>query len=327
MAAARPDISLAGHRQHWLHDPARHWGQTNCYVDLWIELLHALGHAPEAALGFAAGLDFEGDQFTFFKFPQHDLEQLFGVKVQELAVYDTLEAQVLEQVRRGRFVLVEVDGFYLPDTQDVSYQLEHTKTTVGINAFEPDARRMTYFHNAGFYALEGDDFDAALRRLPTIADNEDVLFPYAEFVKDTGLRLAPDALRARARALTRTHVAGRPAANPLLAFAAALDARGAQLAGRPPAFFHKYAFNTLRQLGAAFELFGSHLLWLNTEADPRLSAAATDCDVIAAGAKTLQFQMARAFARNKTAGLSAPLGAMAQAWDRMFDQLDRTLAA
>jgi Domain of unknown function (DUF1839) len=65
----------ADHVRHALHDESRDWPETNCYVDLWIELFAARGFAPEAALGFTL-TDFEGDQFTFFKFPLQDLEAL-----------------------------------------------------------------------------------------------------------------------------------------------------------------------------------------------------------------------------------------------------------
>ena len=322
MAAVLPELRVAGYRPHALHDPARHWAETNCYVDLWIELLNALGCAPEAALGFAAGLDFEGDQFTFFKFPQADLEALYGLRALELAVYDSLEIQVMEQIRRGRFVLVEVDGFYLPDTQGVSYRLEHTKTTIGINMFNPGKSRMSYFHNAGYFLVEGADFDALLRRVPAMQADADLLFPYAEFVKDSGARLSLQRLRQTARALTRVHVERRPQVNPLLVFRDCLDAQGDALAAKPPAFFHKYAFNTLRQLGASFELFGTHLSWLNGENDARLILAAQCCDSIAASSKSLQFQMARAFARKKTTGLSKPLDAMSEVYARIFGLLD-----
>jgi hypothetical protein len=56
-----------------LHGADRIWPETNCYVDLWVELLPALGHPVEAALPFTVLQDFEGDQFTFFKFPLEDL--------------------------------------------------------------------------------------------------------------------------------------------------------------------------------------------------------------------------------------------------------------
>ena len=62
------------YKPHALHQPERMWPETNCYVDLWIETLHAFGSEPEAMLGFTLMQDFEGDQFTFFKVPLEDLE-------------------------------------------------------------------------------------------------------------------------------------------------------------------------------------------------------------------------------------------------------------
>jgi hypothetical protein len=99
---------------HPLHDSGRDWPETNCYVDLWIELLHGRGLAPEAMLGFTLRQDFEGDQFTFFKPPPGDIEYLYGLEVLELAVYRDLESHALIQVGAGRPVLVEVDAFYRP---------------------------------------------------------------------------------------------------------------------------------------------------------------------------------------------------------------------
>ena len=76
MDAGLPDLTLETWRPHPLHAPERCWPETNCYNDLWIELLHALGLPVEAALGFTARQDFEGDQFGFTKFPLEDLETL-----------------------------------------------------------------------------------------------------------------------------------------------------------------------------------------------------------------------------------------------------------
>src|SRR5262245_40425576 len=98
-----------------LHGGNRIWPETNCYIDVWVELLPALGHPVEPALSFTVLQDFEGDQFTFFKFPLEDLQTLFGLSVQELAIYESVEAQTMAQLRRGRPVLVEVDAFWLPD--------------------------------------------------------------------------------------------------------------------------------------------------------------------------------------------------------------------
>src|ERR1700753_4169491 len=64
--------------QHALHDPARAWPETNCYVDLWIEVLDALGLDPIACFGFTFSTDFEGDQWTFFKPSFGDIWELYG---------------------------------------------------------------------------------------------------------------------------------------------------------------------------------------------------------------------------------------------------------
>ena len=97
------------------------WPETNCYIDLWIEVLAARGLPPEAMFGFTLTQDFEGDQFTFFKVPLEDLEALYGIRSTELAIYDRVETHVAEQLRRGRLCLVEMDSFYMPDTHGVGY--------------------------------------------------------------------------------------------------------------------------------------------------------------------------------------------------------------
>ena len=58
---------------HRLHDAGRRWPETNCYVDLWIEVLAALDEVPEAAFGHAVCQRFGEDQFTFSKVPIEDL--------------------------------------------------------------------------------------------------------------------------------------------------------------------------------------------------------------------------------------------------------------
>ncbi len=271
------------------------WPETNCYVDLWIGALHARGLEPLALLGFTVTQDFEGDQFTFFKPPLEDIEALYGLRVQELAIYDTVEAQVAEQLARrpgdgrdGGLVLVEVDGFHLPDTRGTSYGVTHGKTTVGIARLDRVARRMEYFHNAGVFALDGADYDGLF------AQAAGPLFPYAEFVKPAGPALTGGALAAASLALLRRHLARRLAGNPITAYRAAFPRHLDLLASRSMAYFHLYAFNTLRQLGANAELLGAHVRWLDGPAE-----AVEACTVIAEGAKAMQFQLARMVARNK----------------------------
>jgi len=64
--------------RHDLHSPERIWTEKNCYVDIWIELVHALGFEPNAMLAFTVAVDFEGDQWTFFKPPHDELRDLYA---------------------------------------------------------------------------------------------------------------------------------------------------------------------------------------------------------------------------------------------------------
>jgi hypothetical protein len=313
-------LDPAAHRPHPLHDGARAWPETNCYVDLFIELVGALGFEAEAMFGFTVTQDFEDDQFTFFKVPVDDLEALYGLRVQELAIFDDLAAHVARQIARDRVVLVEMDGFYLPDTGGVSYGVQHTKTTVGITSIDVDARRMTYFHNAGFFELSGADFDGLFANAGRDR-KADALLPYTEFVKLPTAPVKVDTLAVAKRLLVR-HLARRPAANPITGFGTSLSVHLADLAHRPQDYFHIYAFNTLRQLGANFELLASHLAWLSAKGEPGLARAEAAALEIATSAKTMQFKLARAMARGRFDGLDAFIAPMAEAWDTVMSELD-----
>ncbi|WP_375465506.1 DUF1839 family protein [uncultured Methylobacterium sp.] len=302
---------------HPLHAPERVWPETNCYVDLWIELLHAYGLVPEAMLGFTLRQDFEGDQFTFFKPFAVDLDRLYGLEIQELAIYDGLEAQARMQTARGRPVLVEVDALHLPDTAGTTYGRAHAKTTIAILGLDPDRRTLDYLHNAGRFTLSGADYDGLFA--------PGTLPPYAEFVKATGAPLARDALPAAALDLLRGHRSRAPRANPVLAFRAALDHTGPCLVRQPLAVFHAYAFNTTRQLGANAELLGSHLAWLDASGLADLGAAATAAGALAREVRAFQFQLARAFGRGDAGPLRAALERPAQTYDALMSALDRAL--
>ncbi|AZO25055.1 DUF1839 family protein [Mesorhizobium sp. M1E.F.Ca.ET.045.02.1.1] len=325
MRGAIAGLDPVSYRPHWLHDPQRRWPQTNCYVDLLIEVLHATGHDPVAALGFTVAQDFEGDQFTFFKFPTADLQQLAGLDIQELAVFDRLETHVLAQIELGRLPLVEVDAFYLPDTRGITYRNGHSKTTCGIDALDPEGRRMRYFHNDGYFALEGEDYDGIFGQWDDVSAGDLPLFPYAEFVKFDATRPARDAV-GTAAALLAHHLKRRPKRNPLGAYAAAFGRHAETLATRSPDYFHTYAFNTLRQVGANFELLGSHLEWLGQHGETCLAEAAQAAGDIADGAKVMQFKLARAMARQRFEGLAEAIAPMAQAYETVMDVLDARMA-
>ena len=309
-------LDPAAYRRHPIHAPDRQWAETNCYVDLWVELLHAWGFDPVAALAFTLAIDFEGDQWTFYKVPHADLYDLYGLDVQELAIWRSLALHVEEQLSRGCPVLAEVDSYYLPDTTGTAYRTEHMKTTIAAVAIDPEAGRLGYFHNQGYYELTGDDFaglfpPAHPTRLPL----------FAEFVKRRpGLPPTGDELtRASLRSLRR-QVGLMPASNPFDRFRDRLAADRAWLAGEGLDTFHKYSFATLRQFGSAYELGATYLRWLADRAGKPFAAAAAGFEALATGAKMLQFHLARAMGRKKPLDLT-PLDGMAARWHQAVDDL------
>jgi hypothetical protein len=220
-------LDPASYQLSFLHDAGRRWPETNCYVDLVIEVLHASGCDAAAALGFTAAQDFEGDHFTFFKFPTADLQRLYGIDIEELAIFDRLDERVITQIARNRLPMVEVDAFYLPDTRGVSYQIAHSKSSIGINALDPAKRRMEYFHNAGYFVLEGADYDALFPAQDAASGLP--LFPYSEFMKFERSEAAPDLVGTERRLLAH-HLARRPKANPIALYAEAFAGHAAALA-------------------------------------------------------------------------------------------------
>lgn len=311
------------YRPHALHDDARAWPQTSCYVDVWIELLHARGVDPHALLAFVVATDFEGDQWTFLRPPHADLERLLGAEVQELNLWQPLPQHAREQLARGRILVVDMDTFWLPDTRGVSYQLVHGKSAIAIEAIDEAGERLRYFHNAGFYELAGADYRAALRvdvGGVAAALDPSVLSPYCELVWWPGGRTPT---RAESRATLVRHAARRPRANPVEAMAARFAARDqAWLLTHGMPGLHQWAFGTLRMCGGAFELAASYLRWLD---EPGLRSAADEFAAIATGCKALQFKLARAV-NGKRAFDAAPVFAeLAAAWARGQAALDGAL--
>jgi hypothetical protein len=301
-------LDAGGYEAHALHTGARTYIETNCYADILIELLHARGHEPLAALGFLVRMDFEGDQWTFFKPPPGDLERLYGIDIHEMQPYRPLPLQVAEQLAAGRTMIVELDAWYLPDTAATSYRREHVKTSVAMAAIDPATGYLRYFHNAGLYELSGEDFHGAFAPA--------VLPPYAELVRfDAGAPLAGDELRDAARELLRGHLARRPATNPFARFGEALDADLPRLLEGDAAHYHAYAFATVRMAGSAFELAAAHVSWLLGEDAAEAVDAFTE---ITEGCKVLSFKLARR-RRFDTEPAVAPL---AQAWQRAMETLD-----
>ncbi len=318
-------LDPATYPRHSLHAVDRVWLESNCSVDLWIELLHTAAMEPIAALPSALCVDFEGDQWTLFSIPRADLFALYGVDVIELNVWRPLTSHIEDQLALGRPTIVDVDAFYLPDTAGITYRSEHEKTAIGIQAMDATGRRLGYFHNAGYYELDGEDFCGVFG---LDRGGSDRLAPHVEVAKlATGPRRSDRALIGTSLELLRGHLTRCPDRNPFRRYAVELSTNLESLRGQPLARFHAYAFATLRQCGAAFDLACAYLRWLESNGEAGLEQIATDCDVIAATAKALQLKTAR-FVNNGRAFDPSPLvDSMAVAWDAVMSGLTERYGA
>jgi hypothetical protein len=307
-----PPLDVEGFIPHPLHAVERTWTETNCYVDVWIEVLNALGLDPVAAAAFTLSCDFEGDQWTFFKYPSEDLRLLYGIEVAELNVWRPVVDHVEEQLGFGRLCTLEVDAWFLPDTRGVTYRHAHGKTTVVPTRMDRAARRLDYFHNAGLFSLEGADFDGIFHLDGSV--DPAMLPPYMEAVRLDRLRRNPVDLVEQVVALTQDHLARRPVDNPIIRMADRIESDLPWLAEQGLEAFHLYAFGICRQCGASTELAAAFVDWLDVHDGPGSGAAATEFRQVAEGAKGLQFALARV-ARGRTVDLRGVLDGMAAAWD------------
>jgi hypothetical protein len=306
-------LDASTYEPHAVHGAGRAYPETNCYTDIIIELLHARGDEPLAALGCLVRSDFEGDQFTFFKPPPEDLEALYGIDIHEMQPYRPLPTQIAEQIDVGRTIIVELDSFHLPDTAATAYGRAHVKSSVIAEAIDAEECFLRYFHNAGLYELEGDDY-RGLFRLDSEPSPE-ILPPYTELVRfDAGPRLEGDDLRAAARELLRGHLRHRPSSDPFTRFGAQLERELPMLLEGDLEAYHAYAFASVRMIGAAFELAASHAAWLlgedATKATEAMQAIVDNC-------KVLGFRLARR-REFEPAALIESLGA---SWSRALDTL------
>lgn len=275
-----------------LHNPGRLFPETNCYVDLWIELLHAHGIDPAGAMVSAFTVDFEGDQWTFFKPWPEELLLLFGIDVHEMQLYRPIVDHITEQVEKRRTIVIEADSFFLPDTAGTSYRQAHVKSSIAIESIDTAEQRLRYFHGSGYYELSGSDYCGVLRLGRNLS--EDVLPPYVELVRfDAGPRLEGASLRDAARELTRRALSRKPDRNPWLTFGERLACDLASLLAGTGDTYHAYAFATVRQCGAAFELAKSFVEWLAMPGCADAQTAAEAFGRQATGAKTLLFKLAR----------------------------------
>jgi hypothetical protein len=282
-------LDPATYRPHDLHVAEdRVYLETNCYTDVIIELLHARGDEPLAAMGSTVRLDFEGDQWTFFKPDPADLERLFGIDIHEMQPWRSIPTQIAELLAAGRTLTVELDAWLLPDTASTSYRTEHVKTTVIPEAIDLERGRLQYFHNGSLYAVDGADYRGLFR---LDSGDPSTLPPYTELVRfDAGPRLAGDDLRGASLDALRHHLAHAPTDDPFARFGARLAADLPGLLEGDSAAYHAYAFATVRMAGAGFELLRAHIDWLLGAGGAEASEALAR---IVDGSKVLGFRLAR----------------------------------
>lgn len=311
------DLDADHYTRHMLHAEDRVWVEKNCYVDIWIELIHALGCEPLAMLPFVNAIDFVGDQWTFFK-PKHaELRTLYGIDVQELNCWRPLIEHAKEHLGAGRLIATEADAWWLPDVTGTDYRTQHTKSSIILNDLDIAHRRLGYFHNAGYFKLDGEDFARTFR---LDAEPDPAFMPlFAELVRVDGLHLLPDTeLKARSTELLAKHAAEMPNDNPIARFAARFARDLPMLQDKGLAHYHAWAFATVRQLGAAAELSALHLRWLDTH---RHAMAADAWDKISQGAKTFILKAARAVNSRRALDANQYFDEWAQAWRSARDAL------
>lgn len=293
------------HRPHFAHLDDRIWPETNCYVDLWIELLHGLHLDPVPSFVCVLSADHDGPQWSFLKQSTEDIRRLYGLDVSEESVW----MPVLETVEAGRsqgvLHTVEVDGWWLPDTAGTSYRSEHVKTTIVATWLDRSEKRMRYLHNAGLFELSGEDFDGVFDRLhPTPT----YLPPYMERIRPVP-RAKESGVLAK---LVVEHLNRRPDGNPMDQLAGSVLDATEWLPRADMATFHKWAFATVRQAGATAELAADLAVHLDgiftgtAEARDHFRSAAVS-------AKSLQFKMARV-ARGREADVVPILDDMSRSW-------------
>lgn len=306
---SRPD----GYRPHGAHQSERIWTLTNCYMDLWIELLHALGHDPVPAFAATLSTGFDGQQWTFLKPWPEDLRRLYGLEVAEVNLWRPPIDIAISGLDRGVLHTIEVDSWYLPDTAGIDYRTGHVKSTIVPTMIDRDARVLHYLHNGGLYLLQDDDFDGVFNLRPDLP--EGLLPPYTEAIRSIPEHSQPDVLPT----IVREHLDRRPDCNPLAALGAGVRSALDWIGDGGLELFHQWTFGSLRQCGATAELAADLAECLERDA-AGAAAAAPHFRKVAEGAKSVQFKMARA-ARGRSIAVDDILDEMTEEWQSAVDAI------
>ena len=305
---------------HSLHGGDRTWTETNCWLDMMIEVLHIVEAGPGGSGGLHA---------------QHRLRRrtVDPVQVSRPRTFAPSTGWRWPRCTCGAppsttsksnwpwaasAVWRSTPGS-CPTPQASPTKRRTPRPAIVPQMLDRTGRKMGYFHNAGYFEVSGDDFDG-LFYLAGLTDAY-VLPPYMETIRLDRIRhISDDDLTAAALALTREHLARRAVTNPLIGFRERLMADLPWLVAGGDEAFHPYAFATCRQCGATAELAASFVDWLGTHASVDLGDAAANLRVVAECAKSLQFILAR-LAHGRSVDPTGPLEEMERAWGAAIDAL------
>ena len=291
--AVLPGLTPESYHRHGLHGENTTWPRRNCHADLWIGFLHTLGLEPLAMLPSTVAVDFEGDQWTAFRPLVSELRSLYGVDVRSLTVWRPLIEHAREHLGAGRLISTEADAFWLPDTAGADYHRAHARTTLLMADLDLARERLGYFHGAGYYELSGEDFRGLFRL--DAAPDASVMPPSAQLVRiDRLVRRPASDLADLSFELLEQHFGWRPRSNPFSRFAARLAQDLPAIRAQGSAHYQQWAFASVRQAGAAFELLAAHLRWLAQQGYPELAEAAERFEAVGMANKTLLLKGARA---------------------------------
>lgn len=300
------DVRVDGYSPHFVHAADRIWTETNCYVDLWVEVLHSLGHDPVPAAACAFSARFDGAQWTFLKFRPEDLLALYGIDVAEMNVWRRPVDHLEDNAAAGLLSTIEVDAFWLPDTEGTGYRESRSKTTIVPNLIDRDSGTLEYFHNSGYHVLTGEDFRGVFgldEPVPTWP-------PYLEQVRLDAAQPQCDAFDT----VVLRHLRMRAGSNPVRELGERVLADIDPIRTGGMDVFHPWTFGVLRQCGATAEFAADVSVYMDGRGYPGAAAAADGFRAVAEGAKSVQFRMARA-ARGRNVDPGDQLIAMAAAWE------------
>ena len=271
-------------------------------------------------MGCTVRMDFEGDQWTFFKPLPRTSSCCSGSTSTRCSPTARCPSRPPSRSPSGRTMIVELDSWYLPDTAATSYRARTRQELGRRRGDRPGGERLRYFHGTGLYELDGEDYRGVFRLGRRFSD--DVLPPYTELVRfDAGPRL-----RGRGAARGRACAAARPPRpppreQPVRALRRRSSSATCRACSRAtPRDYHAYAFATVRMAGSAFEvarLPGAVAAGRRAPTAPRRR-----CSGSSRAARCSRFKLAR----RRPFDPEPALAALAAAWDEAMEPLDDAVA-